>query len=103
MLQVFHLDVAKVDLDIAYVAMAIHACFICFQTYVSNVSSKCFKSRYGGTHVAMEPVTSGQGLAATIVVLPWVTVRVSKANMPLLRAYAGGAGDQDRSHSHASA
>jgi hypothetical protein len=27
MLQVFHLDVAKVDLDIACVAMAIHACF----------------------------------------------------------------------------
>jgi hypothetical protein len=27
MLQVFHLDVAQVDLDIAYVAMAIQACF----------------------------------------------------------------------------
>ena len=27
MLQVFHLDVTKVDLDVAYVAMAIHAYF----------------------------------------------------------------------------
>ena len=27
MLQVFYLAVAKVDLDVAYVAMAIHACF----------------------------------------------------------------------------
>ena len=26
MLQVFHLDVAKVDLDVAYVAIAIHVC-----------------------------------------------------------------------------
>jgi hypothetical protein len=30
MLQLFHLDVAKVELDIAYVAMPIHACFKCF-------------------------------------------------------------------------
>ena len=30
MLQVFHLNVAKVDLDVAYVAMTIHACFKCF-------------------------------------------------------------------------
>ena len=27
MLQVFHLDIAKVDLDVAYVVMTIHACF----------------------------------------------------------------------------
>jgi hypothetical protein len=26
-LQVFYLDVAKLDLDVAYVAMAIHVCF----------------------------------------------------------------------------
>jgi hypothetical protein len=30
MLQVFYLDVAKLDLDIVYVAMAIHAYFMCF-------------------------------------------------------------------------
>jgi hypothetical protein len=30
MFQVFHLDVAKVDLDIAYIAMTIHVCFKCF-------------------------------------------------------------------------
>jgi hypothetical protein len=53
MLQVFYLDVAKVDLDVAYVAMVIHVSFkyfICFQTdvayvvngYVASVCSKCF-------------------------------------------------------------
>jgi len=43
-LQVFHLDVVKEDLDVAYVAMPIHACFKhifqvfqLFQTYVANV------------------------------------------------------------------
>jgi hypothetical protein len=39
----------KVFLDVAYVAMPIHACFNrmfhLFQTYVANVSSACFKSR----------------------------------------------------------
>jgi hypothetical protein len=30
MLQVIYLDVAKLDLDVAYVVMAIHTCFICF-------------------------------------------------------------------------
>ena len=54
MLQVFHLDVVKVDLDVAYVAMAIHACFKhifqvfhLFQTYVASVSSSCFKVDMG--------------------------------------------------------
>jgi hypothetical protein len=35
MLEVLNLDVVKVDLDVAYVTMAIHTyfkCFICFQT-----------------------------------------------------------------------
>jgi hypothetical protein len=35
-LQVFHLDVAKVDLNVAYVAMVIH---VCAQEHVSSVSS----------------------------------------------------------------
>ena len=30
MLHVFHLNVVKVDLDVAYVVMAIHSCFKCF-------------------------------------------------------------------------
>jgi hypothetical protein len=30
MLQIFHLDIAKVYLDVEYVAIAIHACFKCF-------------------------------------------------------------------------
>jgi hypothetical protein len=45
MLQVFHTYVAKVDLDVAYVAMPIHACFnrifqvfYLFQMYVANTS-----------------------------------------------------------------
>ena len=49
--QVFNLNDAKVDLDIAYVVMVIYACckrmfqvFQVFQTFVLNVSSRCFKS-----------------------------------------------------------
>ena len=34
MLQVFHLDVVKIDLDVAYVAIAIHVCCKCiFQMF----------------------------------------------------------------------
>ena len=33
MLQVFHLDVVKVYLDVAYVVMATHACFKCFHMF----------------------------------------------------------------------
>jgi hypothetical protein len=53
-LQVFHIDVAKVDQDVAHVAMAIHVCFKCrfqmfhlFQTYVASVLSGCCKSTSG--------------------------------------------------------
>jgi hypothetical protein len=55
MLQMFYLDVAKLDLDVAYVAVNIHSCFKrmfqvfhLFQMYVASVSSvsdvccKCF-------------------------------------------------------------
>jgi hypothetical protein len=49
MLQVFRLDVAKVDRDVAYVAMAIHVCFKCmfqmfhlfFYMFIASVSSRC--------------------------------------------------------------
>jgi hypothetical protein len=47
-LQVLYIDVAKVYRDVAYVAIVIHICFKCFiyfQTYVSSVLSKCYKSR----------------------------------------------------------
>ena len=46
MLQVFHVDVAKVDRDVAHVAMVVHVCCkllfpmfnLCFlQTYVTSV------------------------------------------------------------------
>jgi hypothetical protein len=63
MLQVFHLNVAKVDLDVAYVTLAIHACFrayfICFrrmlQVFYLNVS----KVDLGGAYVVMSSVASG--------------------------------------------
>jgi hypothetical protein len=41
MLQVFHLDVAKVDPDVAYVSMSIHMCCKRY-TYVASVCSKRF-------------------------------------------------------------
>jgi hypothetical protein len=48
MLQVFHVDVTKVDQKVVYVAMAIHVCckhlfqmFQLFQTYVTRVLSEC--------------------------------------------------------------
>jgi hypothetical protein len=50
---VFYIGVAKIDQDVAYVAMSIHVCFKCmfqlfhlFQTYVVSVSSGCCKSRF---------------------------------------------------------
>ena len=54
MLHVFHLDVAKVDRDVAHVAMAIHVrckcmfqIFSLFQTYVASVLFGYCKSRSG--------------------------------------------------------
>jgi hypothetical protein len=65
MLQMFHLDVSKVDLGVAYVALATHACFKCFiyfQSFVAYVSSECFKSR-SGVACRRPPATTGA--------LPW--------------------------------
>ena len=50
MFQVFHMYVAKVDLNVASVAMVIYVCFKCFisfQSYVASGSTGCFKSRFG--------------------------------------------------------
>jgi hypothetical protein len=51
---VFYIDVAKVDWDVAHLAMAIHICLKCmykifylFRTYVASVSFGCCKSRCG--------------------------------------------------------
>jgi hypothetical protein len=51
---VFYIDVAKVDRDVAHVAMPIHICFKCtfqmfhlYQVYVASVSSEYCKSRSG--------------------------------------------------------
>jgi hypothetical protein len=49
MLQIFHLDIARVDHNVTHVAMAIHVCFKClfqmfhlfFHTFVVTVSSGC--------------------------------------------------------------
>jgi hypothetical protein len=52
MLQVFYLNVAEVDLDVAYVAKVIHEYFKCmfqifhlFQIHVASVSFAYFKRR----------------------------------------------------------
>jgi cell wall-associated NlpC family hydrolase len=53
--------VVQVDLEVAYIVMAIHTylksicfkCFIRFDLYVANVLFLCFKSRPGVTHVAI--------------------------------------------------
>jgi hypothetical protein len=54
MLQAFYIDVAKVDRDVAHVAMVIHVCFKCmfqmfylFQMYVASILFRCCKSRPG--------------------------------------------------------
>jgi hypothetical protein len=45
MLQIFHIDVAKVDRDVAYVVMVVHVCcnllFPMFHLFFSDVCSKC--------------------------------------------------------------
>jgi hypothetical protein len=62
MLPVFYIDVAKVDRDVAHVAITIYVCFKCmfqifhmFQMYVASVSFGCCRSKYGSCiymHVA---------------------------------------------------
>ena len=50
MLQMFHLDVSKVDLGVAHVANSFTRMFQVFhlsRTNVVNVSSECFKSSLG--------------------------------------------------------
>ena len=54
MLQMLHIDVAKVDQNAAHIVMDIHVCFKCifqifhlFQTNVASVLSRCWKSRSG--------------------------------------------------------
>jgi hypothetical protein len=46
MLQVFSLDIAKLDLDVAYVAMAMHACFNCMFQLFHMFSVACYKCFY---------------------------------------------------------
>ena len=65
MLQVFYMNVAKVHLDVVFVAMAIHVCCKCmfqifhlFQTYVVNILSGyciCFS---GYTHRFLTSIKS---------------------------------------------
>jgi hypothetical protein len=68
-----------VNLDVAYVAMAIHTCFKCFIRFslsVANVSSLCFKSRWGVAHV-------------TICVSGWRTA-ACRSRLLLLRGHRRG-------------
>jgi hypothetical protein len=60
MLQVFYLDVAYVCNDFqvfsgvfSNVSDACLKYFICLQTYVASVASRCFKSRSGVAHIAV--------------------------------------------------
>jgi hypothetical protein len=76
MLQVLHLDAVKLNLDVAYVAIT--KCFICFLTYVVNISSACFKSRLERTHVS-----STAAALLLLGALPWITVRVPEADIRL--------------------
>jgi hypothetical protein len=53
MLQVFYIDVANIDRDVAHFAMSIHVSFTrtfqmfhMFQTYVVSVSFGCCKNRF---------------------------------------------------------
>ena len=56
MLQMHHLDVAKVDLNVAYICNGFQVFSgVLFRTYVASVSSKYRKSRSDVALVAMEP------------------------------------------------
>jgi hypothetical protein len=47
MLQIFYLNVAKLDRDVAYICK----CFRCFHTYVASVSSCCLHMFVMATHL----------------------------------------------------
>ena len=76
MLQMFYLDVAYVLQRFSCVLLFLqefqtHVSNVsCLHTYVANVSSGCFKSRSGVTHVAMAPVAGRQQPAAGLQLLP---------------------------------
>ena len=94
MLQVFNLDVAKVDLDVAYVAMAIHTCHcifqvICMQSYVASVSIGCLKSRYGRAHVGMAVVLGGQRPATAACYCYWGAVAGHRVTLEAGRRLRG--------------
>jgi hypothetical protein len=98
MLQVFHLDVAKVDMDVAYdgytcmYLSVCFKCFVCFQSYVASVSIGCFKSTSRGAHVVIALVAEGNSLlqppATTVGAAPWVTMRASEADRCLHDAHS---------------
>jgi hypothetical protein len=56
MLQVFHIDVAKVHLNVAYVAMTMHTCFKCFTCFIFTLQMfnlDVSKVDLGGARVAI--------------------------------------------------
>jgi hypothetical protein len=66
------------------VSDACFKCFICLQTYVANVSSRCFESRSGVAHVAMAPVTGEQRPATRLHLLPCAACLVHSSPLPPL-------------------
>jgi hypothetical protein len=90
MLQMLNLDVSKIDIDFAHVTMATHAyfkhmfqVFHLFQTYVANVSSRCFKSRLGVAGCRPPTVAKAP---------PWFVCGCLRWQTPPRRTSAGGAG-----------
>jgi len=74
MLQIFYLDVAKVDLDVAYVAMPIHICFRrmlqMFHLDVSKVDrGVARRGRWLADSGLLQPPVAAAG------VQPWVNPR----------------------------
>jgi hypothetical protein len=121
-LQVFHLDVAKLDRDVAYIckcfrcfytyvatilswclhmfAMATHVfssfflfckyfrrmlqVFHLFRMYVASVSSECYKSRSGVTHVAIHVRRGERSLCAVWWCGPYVAARNASSRRGVL-------------------
>jgi hypothetical protein len=96
-LQVFHLDVAKVDADVAYVAMTVNVCFkrifqvfYLFQSYVASVSLNVSKVNLGEHMLQWRRWLAGCCRSRLLLLLgapPWVTVRAPEADRCLYGAH----------------
>ena len=81
MFQAFHADIAKVDQDVAYVAMVVHVCckrlfpifHLCFRTYVTSV----FIWMLHIFHIYVASVLSGFCLCVAMVFKRFSSVHLS--------------------------